>query len=290
MKALVEGKGISACYNNDVVLFTHINDLTHIPKTDFILEGFFFAFVLKGHASIIVSEHEYELKAGDLFACNPKNILDNSMISMDFEIRGLYIEPHYIESLASKINLDWSLRLMAQSHEVAHCSEKDVKRLMMFTDLLHEKLTDEDSENKSRTIDCLMMGMAYEMFDMRKRHGNDPMQQQHYRMAEYTFQRFIKMLQKPDTPFLSVAGYAEQLNITPKYFSAICKKLTGRTASYIVHDEIIKTSKILMRDNSKSIKQVAHELGFNNQSHFGTFFKRETGMSPYYYRNRILDL
>nr|MCR4958426.1 helix-turn-helix domain-containing protein [Prevotella sp.] len=45
------------------------------------------------------------------------------------------------------------------------------------------------------------------------------------------------------------------------------------------------TAKLLLRDNTKSIKQIAEMLGFANQSHFGTYFNRKAGMSPQMFRN-----
>jgi AraC-like DNA-binding protein len=85
-------------------------------------------------------------------------------------------------------------------------------------------------------------------------------------------------------PFTNVNGYAELLHITPKYFSSICKKLSGKTANEIIKEETIKQAKILLHDNSLSIKQVADQLSFTNQSHFGTYFHRYTGMSPQQFR------
>lgn len=80
--------------------------------------------------------------------------------------------------------------------------------------------------------------------------------------------------------------YANLLHISPKYFSSVCKKLTGKTASEIINDEIIKQSSFLLRNNKLSIKQISSRLGFVNQSHFGTFFRRHTGLSPQQYREQ----
>lgn len=86
--------------------------------------------------------------------------------------------------------------------------------------------------------------------------------------------------------YLSVNEYAERLHVTPKYFSTTCKRLTGRTAGQIINEEIITTAKLLLRDNSKSIKQISDLLGFANQSHFGTYFSKRIGMSPQQFRGR----
>jgi len=102
--------------------------------------------------------------------------------------------------------------------------------------------------------------------------------------AEHIFEQFIHLLEDPHRPLSNVIGYAELLHITPKYFSSICKKMSGKTANEIIKEETIKKAKILLHDNSLSIKQVADMLDFSNQSHFGTYFHRYTGMSPLKFR------
>ncbi len=102
--------------------------------------------------------------------------------------------------------------------------------------------------------------------------------------AEHIFELFINLIEDPQQPFTNVNGYAELLHITPKYFSSICKKLSGKTANEIIIEQIIKQAKMLLHDNSLSIKQVADRLNFANQSHFGTYFHRYTGMSPQHFR------
>lgn len=45
-----------------------------------------------------------------------------------------------------------------------------------------------------------------------------------------------------------------------------------------------KRGKLLLRDNSLGIKQIAARLNFANQSHFGTYFHRYVGLSPQQFR------
>ncbi|MGM9706544.1 MAG: helix-turn-helix domain-containing protein [Prevotella sp.] len=79
------------------------------------------------------------------------------------------------------------------------------------------------------------------------------------------------MLRDDNQPFCNVNGYAERLHITPKYLSSVCKHATGKTASQLINEEIIRMAKLLLHDNKYSIKQIADLLGFANQSHFGVF-------------------
>ena len=107
-----------------------------------------------------------------------------------------------------------------------------------------------------------------------------------YTSAEHLFQRFAKLINDAQPPFTSLTDYAQKLCVTPKYLSAICKQLSGRTASELINEEIIRQAQILLLDSQLSIKEIAERLGFLNQSHFGTFFRRHTSISPLAFRKK----
>ncbi|HLP10932.1 MAG TPA: helix-turn-helix domain-containing protein [Flavobacteriales bacterium] len=77
-----------------------------------------------------------------------------------------------------------------------------------------------------------------------------------------------------------VKFYASQLNQTPNYLNIVVKSVTGKTASSLIHAQLILEAKHLLVQTKLSHKEVAVELGFSDQSYFTRFFKRETGLKP----------
>lgn len=93
---------------------------------------------------------------------------------------------------------------------------------------------------------------------------------------------------KPQTLGLpSVTHCAEQVKLSPKYFGDLIKKETGKSAQEYIHLKLIDIAKEKIFDTSKSISDVAYELGFKYPSHFTRLFKQHTGNSPNGYRNSI---
>lgn len=82
----------------------------------------------------------------------------------------------------------------------------------------------------------------------------------------------------------NIAWYAEQLCITPKYLANVIKKMTGKAVGAWLDDFVLLQAKTLLTTSRLTIQQIADRLGFKNQSHFGTFFRRATGVSPKNYR------
>jgi AraC family transcriptional activator of pobA len=90
---------------------------------------------------------------------------------------------------------------------------------------------------------------------------------------------------KPQTVGLpSVAYCAEELNLSPNYFGDLIKKETGKSAHEFIQLKLIDTAKEKIFDTSKSVSEIAYELGFKYPQHFTRVFKQHTGVSPLEYR------
>ena len=91
--------------------------------------------------------------------------------------------------------------------------------------------------------------------------------------------------EKPQTIGLpSVAYCASELNLSASYFGDLIKKETGKTAQEYIRSKLIDVAKEKIFDHSKSVNQIAYELGFKYPQHFSRLFKQRVGMSPIEYR------
>lgn len=82
-----------------------------------------------------------------------------------------------------------------------------------------------------------------------------------------------------------VSFYADKLNLTPKYFSTVIKKVSGKTAGTWINEMLLLESKVRLQNKERSIAQIAYDLDFSDPSHFGKFFKKHVGVSPLEYRS-----
>lgn len=84
-----------------------------------------------------------------------------------------------------------------------------------------------------------------------------------------------------------VEFYASKLCLSPKYLSALSKSICGYTVQELVFKSIIRKSISLLKNTQKNIQEITDELNFPNASYFGTFFKKQMGVSPQQYRRNI---
>jgi len=78
---------------------------------------------------------------------------------------------------------------------------------------------------------------------------------------------------------------ADQLHLSANYFGDLIKKETGKSAQEYIQLKLIDIAKERIFDTSKSISEIAYELGFKHPQHFSRMFKSETGQNPNEYRS-----
>lgn len=89
----------------------------------------------------------------------------------------------------------------------------------------------------------------------------------------------------PQTKGLPTVAYcASELNLSSNYFGDLVKKEMGVAALEYIQAKVIDLAKEKIFDRSKSIGEIAFEMGYKYPQHFTRLFKQRVGMSPQDYR------
>lgn len=128
-----------------------------------------------------------------------------------------------------------------------------------------------------------------DMADMMwKRYGKGkPSHHTEMSRADGIMKEFAELLVKHIHKETNVEFYAEKLCISKQYLSLIVKEKTRVTIGTIISAMRAEAAARLLRDPKKTIQQIAEELSFADQSSFGKFFKKQTGLSPLKYRQTL---
>jgi AraC-like DNA-binding protein len=78
--------------------------------------------------------------------------------------------------------------------------------------------------------------------------------------------------------------FAESLNVHVNHLNKVLKESTGKTTSEIINSRFTQEAKILLRQTSLPVSEVAYSLGFDEVAHFSNFFKKNAGASPMAFR------
>lgn len=83
----------------------------------------------------------------------------------------------------------------------------------------------------------------------------------------------------------TVSYFAGEQHLSPNYFGDLVKKETGKSAHEHIQTKLIEVAKERMFDPTKTISEIAYELGFKHPQHFSRLFKQRVGYSPNEFRN-----
>ena len=128
-----------------------------------------------------------------------------------------------------------------------------------------------------------------DMADMvwRRYKRSEPAHHTEMKRADGILKAFAELLTKHIKTETSISFYAEQLCISKQYLSLIVRetmKVTIGTAIAAMRTEMAAR---MLRDPELTIQQVAEKMSFSDQSSFGKFFKKHTGLSPLKYRQNL---
>jgi AraC family transcriptional activator of pobA len=85
----------------------------------------------------------------------------------------------------------------------------------------------------------------------------------------------------------SPSDYAELLYITPKALGKITKSYFNKTLSSLINERIIIEAKRELYLTNKTVKEIAYELGYDDEYYFSRFFKVNADVSPQMYRETV---
>ena len=249
------------------------------------LDAFIIGVGTEGETSLTSNLQEFRLKKNSLFIFNPKDILQ--VQSNDrFKAHLIVITPDFLK----RINIDTKrmmpLFLQFGSLPCMELTHAESQSLRSFISMVEQELKGPETDFSSEIIGGLIAATIYKVGDILTHYLTEhpevdsPM---HNRAEEY-FKQFTELLGEHYKHERSVGFYARQLCITPKYLTTLIKRISGQSVSEWIDNYVILEAKTLLKYSTMSIQEIAYYLNFPNQSFFGSYFKRNTGMSPSQYK------
>jgi len=249
----------------------------YIIPDQYFIPTYCIQFILKGELRVFINNRSYCIKANEGCLLTPDFLLrkpddmDNSV-----EMRGLAISRKFMQ----EVNPQFPLALISQVyvHPVWQMSEQKMQRSMHYLDLLREVIEDKD---RTAAIHLVRSFLHYLAGENLSRWNDKPMT----RNEEITG-RFMHLVDANCEQHHDLDWYAGEMCLSTRYVANTVKETLGMTASACIEQALMQRAKTLLYTTTKSIQEIADELGFQNQSHFGTFFKRHEGVSPAAFRKK----
>ena len=100
-------------------------------------------------------------------------------------------------------------------------------------------------------------------------------------------QQLVDAIENNYTKLHSPGEYADLLCISPKTLANTVQKFLQQTPTSLISNRIIVEAKRELYLTSKSVKEIAALLGYQDEFYFSRFFKKKVGVSPNLYRKTV---
>ena len=281
---LSKAKAWTSCLSldNDVLLIDHLMDAP-FPKDARRMNFILICLCTQGTVTFTLDTKQQTLNANDLMVVSERHILDNYNASPDFDGLCMMISIPFYNEIIKNISDISALFLFAHNYPIFPFPEQARQTYHNYFDVLKTKIGNTENRFCRDVVRTLLLALFYELSDIVYRFQQ--VKDLRPTRADIIFTQFIKLVEENCKHERRVAWYAMQMNITPKYLSEMVKQVSKRTPNEWIDNYVTLQLRVILKNTTLSIKDVAKEMNFPNQSFLGKYFKEHVGMSPSEYRN-----
>lgn len=276
--------------DNDFVIIYSLEGALDNNDDTIRLGCFLIAICLEGCVQLDVNYKTYQLEAGDLLLGLPNTIVSHAMVSPKHKIRLAAFSTQFLKRVVRMEKDTWNTVIHIHNNPIKSVGQEGNNKIFeYYWNLLMAKINDEPHHYHKEVMQYLFSAIFCEMLGrLNKEVSPSEMAadtKEGIKQSDYILHKFIEMLSKDNGMHRSVGYYADALCYSHKHFSKVIKQACGRTPLDLINENAIEHIKYRLKHSDKSIKEIAEEFDFPNQSFFGKYVKSYLGMSPAHYRN-----
>lgn len=257
----------------------HHSDINHPHKHDFYLTVFF----EKGKGKHEIDFNSYPIQPNSIFFLQPEQI---HHWEFEEEAEGwifFHSEDFYKLYVTHFELIQWPFFKSRDSNPTLQTPKESVPILQQrFSEIMQEyKQNTKHSFLKIASLSQLIYADLARIYT--EQHANSLQKNNLYQSH---FQHFIKLLEKQYLNQKNASFYASELAMTTKHLHRICLSCAGKSTTQLIAERLILEAKRKLVSESKSIQEIANELGFENHPYFHLFFKKHAGETPKQFREK----
>lgn len=266
---------------NDIAMFDNFQNLP-IPNEPSRIKGLIIGLCLHGKAQYTVETEERMITQNDVIIINDNQVTDNYMISPDFQGIAMIISNNFFNDAVKGVNDISSLFIFTRNHPVFKLEEEQTQLIIWYYNMLKTKVNESNNHFRKDIVRSLFNTMIYDVSNII--YSLMKISDKKRSRADTIFTEFIRLVECNYRKERRVSWYGEQMCITPKYLSETVKQISKRTPNEWIDKYVTLEVRVQLKNTAKSIKEIAEDLHFPNQSFLGKYFKEHSGMSPSEYR------
>lgn len=251
---------------------------TEARRMNFII----FALCTRGGATYLLDTRRQQLTPGDILIISEHRVVDAFTPTADLDGLCIMVSVPFFHEIIREVSDISRLFLFTRQYPVMKLREQEQQTFSEYYHFMCTKINDPANHFRRPLLRTLLLAMFYDLSNVIRRAQNNS--DHRPSRPDAIFAQFIQLVEANCQRERRVSWYAQQICITPKYLSETIKHVSRRTPNEWIDNYVVLKLRVMLRNTTKSIKQIAEEMNFPNQSFLGKYFKEHVGMSPSQYR------
>lgn len=259
---------------NSIIFTDTLADYDSMKYANFVLH----ILCRRGNISFALHDTRYNIAAGDYVILPDLMLISGFSASEDFNATIMYLSNPFISSIAIRSNYGIIGHLSLLQNPVMKLSPDDFRICDEDLQRLHERMEKCGHLFREEMLGSLLTAHILDLYDIHARGRETP---QVPERAASLLRQFIELLYQGEyVKSRDLNHYASQLCVTPHYLSEICRKATGKSATYWIDRFTIQEITLLLRQKDLSLTEIADRLSFSSLSYFSRYVQKSLGISP----------
>ena len=240
---------------------------------------------LKGVLSFLFQETLYNVGPNDYVILPNVRLARSFNESSDFEGIVMALDERFVTGLALRSNYGVIGQLALLQNPVMKLSSEIALRCAEDLRRLNERLHDRGHYFYEEMIGHLLMAHILDLYDIHAKSAR--MERLSDRKADL-LNRFIGLLMRGDyREYRQLDYYAKALFVNGHYLSEVCRKASGRGASYFIERFVLQDIVRQLYNKKCPINRIVERLHFSSASYLTRYFSERIGMTPSEFRKRL---
>lgn len=220
--------------------------------------------------------HEMHKDCCAIIMCG--RFLKGVTLNEGFECKVLYIEESFLRQSEPRNPYITQGKLALYSNPVMELDANEAEQCKALFAGFRQRLENTQHKFYEDTLRTSAHMLLLDLYDFHARISNSDNPSL---SAASIMSKFIDMLEaKEYRDNREVAYYAEKLCVVPKYLSEVSNKVSGFSASYWINRYASQDINEELRQNKRSVAEIAQMFHFTSTSYFNRYVKRNLGAYP----------
>ena len=237
----------------------------------------------QGSIQLLLDDSTFNINAGDLYIYPPFSQTFIKEVSDDFSgVVGIADFDFVLSTITQVSNTQQHIYI--RTRPCVTLTQHQLQNIEELVSIIKHRLAESYRPLRIQILSALVKTICFEILDAYfDGLSISPLQQNN---RDKIFQRFLQDCFMHFKKHRDVKFYAELQHLTPRYFSTVIREVSGKTPIEWINLSLVTEAKKLLATPELNIKEIALQLNFEDQSLFGRYFKRITGLSPSSFREQ----